>query len=154
MVEYQVPDYQAELSTAFAQGNLGKAINITSKEEFANNIDEVIKLLKDINNKEDYEIIEEVKNLSKEREDILDILDLIYLWYTDVLIYKVTKNPNLLIYKNQIQYISKRCKTISYEDIQSVLEAIEDTKKKIEANVDRETSLQLLLFTIKESSND
>ena len=154
MSEYQIPDYQAELSATFAQGNLGKAINIASKEDFANNVDEVIKLLKDINNKEDYEIIEKVKNLSKEREDIIDILDLIYLWYADVLIYKVTKNPNILIYKNQTLEISKKGKTISYEGIQNVLGVIEASKKKIEANVDKETTLQLLLFTIKENSND
>ena len=102
----------------------------------------------------DYEIIEKVKNLSKEREDIIDILDLIYLWYADVLIYKVTKNPNILIYKNQTLEISKKGKTISYEGIQNVLGVIEASKKKIEANVDKETTLQLLLFTIKENSND
>ncbi len=154
MSEYQIPDYQADLSTVFSQGNVGKAINYASSEKFIEIRDRVLHLLKDIDNMEDYEIIETVKDLGKEKGDILNILDLILLWYRDVLMYKVTKNPNVLLYKKERSYISKQAKVISYEGIQNILDIIEETKSKINANVSLETTLQLMLFTIKENSND
>lgn len=154
MTRHQVPDYQAELSGIFAQGNLGKAIKYSSSEEFAAIMDDVLHLLKGINDMENYEVIEYVKNLSQKKEDIAKILDLILLWYRDLLMYKVTKDPNLLLYKKEFSYISKQAKTASYEGIQNILDVIEETNTKINANVNIETTLQLMLFTIKENSDD
>ncbi len=34
MRKYQIPDYQADVCVAFAQGNVGKAIQLASSEEF------------------------------------------------------------------------------------------------------------------------
>lgn len=165
MSQYKVPDYQAELSAVFAQGNVGKAISFSSNEDFANTRDQVIRLLKNIKDMDNYEIIDTINKLTKERkkdkdsgkskskDDILNILDLIILWYRDILMYKVTKNPNILLYKKEITFISKKGKTISYEGIQNVLKAVEEAKSKINANVNTETTLELMLFTIKENIN-
>lgn len=153
MSEYQIPDYQAELSAIFAQGNVGKAINYASSEEFTEIKNDVLNILEHIDEKEDYELIDLVNNLSKEKDNVSNILDLILLWYRDVLMYKVTKNPNLLLYKKEISSISKRANIISYEEVQNILKSIEEAKIKIEANVNLETILQLMLFTIKENSN-
>lgn len=154
MTEYNIPDYQAELSTIFAQGNMGKAIEYSSSDEFLDYKNEALNILKNIGEKDNYELIDIVSNGSKERDKVFIILDLILLWYRDLLMYKVTKDPNLLLYKREIGDISKKAKVISYEGIQNILKSIEETKVKIEANVNVETTLQLMLFTIKENSND
>ena len=154
MSKHQIPDYQADLSAVFAQGNVGKAIKYASSEKFSEIKDTVLYLLKRIDKMENYEIIETVKDLGKEKDDVLNILDLILLWYRDVLMYKVTKNLNLLLYKKERSYISKGSKVISYEGIQNILKIIEEAKSKINANVSMDTTLQLMLFTIKENSND
>ena len=39
MEELHVPDYQAEVSVAFAQGNVGKAKQIATAEDFADMMD-------------------------------------------------------------------------------------------------------------------
>lgn len=154
MVKHQIPDYQADLSSIFAQGNIGKAISYVSSERFTDIRDSALNILKNINNMESYEIISTIGDLDKNKDDIYNILDLVLLWYRDVLMYKVTKNPNLLLYKNEISFISKQAKVISYEGIQNILKLIEETKIKINANVNLETTLQLMLFTIKENIND
>jgi DNA polymerase-3 subunit delta' len=154
MTEYQIPDYQAELSAAFAQGNVGKAIKYASSEKFTQIKDKLLHIIKRIDRMKNYEVIEVVKDLGKEKDDVLNILDLILLWYRDVLMYKVTKNLNLLLYTKEHSYISKQAKVISYEGIQNILKIIEEAKSKVSANVSMETTLQLMLFTIKENSND
>lgn len=154
MSEHQIPDYQAELSAIFAQGNVGKAVNYASSEEFTDIKNDVLNILKHIEEKDNHEIIDSVDELSKEKDTISNVLDLILLWYRDILMYKVTKDPDLLLYKKEISSISKRANIISYEGIQKILKSIEEVKTKIEANVNLETTLQLMLFTIKENSND
>lgn len=153
MSEYQIPDYQAELSAIFSQGNVGKAINYASSEEFIDIKNDVLNVLEHIDEKENYELIDLVNGLAKEKDNVLNVLDLILLWYRDVLMYKVTKNLNLLLYKKEISSISKRANIISYEEIQNILKSIEEAKIKIEANVNLETTLQLMFYTIKENSN-
>lgn len=156
MSEYKVPDYKAELNATFAQGNVGKAINFALNESFEDTIEEVVKVLEKINSFDNNEIIETAKNLTKDkdRNNVIDVLDLMFLWYRDVLIYKVTKNPNLILYKEKLNDISEQGKTVSFEEIQKILNSIEETKGKIKMNVNMETTLQLMLFTIKESNND
>ena len=34
MEKYQIPDYQADVCVAFAQGNVGKAIQLASSDDF------------------------------------------------------------------------------------------------------------------------
>lgn len=165
MSEYEVPDYQANLSAVFAQGNVGKAIIFALNERFSRTKDEVVNLMKNISTMQNYEIIDNVKKLLKDsddnngkgkeksREDIINILDLILLWYRDLLMYKATKDPNILLYKKERSYISSQAKTINYEEIQNIIKEIEETKKTIRKNVNVETTLQLMLFTIKENSN-
>lgn len=154
--EHHIPDYQADLIATFAQGNLGKAITLSQNENLIEIKDEVVKLIKNLDNLDNYKIIDTVKNLIKDKnkDEIMNILDLIILWYRDVLIYKTTKNPNILLYKDELKAISKQCERVSYEGLQEILKTIEETKNKIDINVNKETSLQLMLFTIKENSND
>ena len=46
MAHYQIPDYQADVCVAFAQGNVGKAIQLASSEEFNELKDAVLQLIK------------------------------------------------------------------------------------------------------------
>ncbi len=46
MENLEVPDYKADICTAFAQGNVGKAIMLAESEHFNEIRDEVVQLLK------------------------------------------------------------------------------------------------------------
>ena len=46
MKNLQIPDYQADISTAFAQGNVGKAIQLASSEHFNELKESAIQLMK------------------------------------------------------------------------------------------------------------
>jgi len=154
MEQYQVPDYQAELSTVFAQGNLGKAIQYSSSEEFAEMKKEVLHLLKYIDDMELYEIIDGLKKISENKVQVFDYIDLMILWYRDVLLFKVTNDLNLLIYKSEFQDISKQANKRSYEGIEKIIAAMEKAKIRLNANVNFDLTMELMLLTIKENGND
>ena len=153
MEEYKVPDYQAELSAVFAQGNVGKAVKYASSDEFIEIKNEVLHLLKYIDDMELYEIIDGLKRISEKKNSINDYLDFMILWYRDVLMYKVTKDLNLLTYKEEYSDITKQANLKSYEGIEKIIAAIEKAKIRLNANVNFDIAIELMLFTIKENSN-
>ena len=83
--------------------------------------------------------------------EVDDILDLISVWYRDVLLYKATKDINGVIFSDQMKYIKESANTSSYEGIETILKALEKAKTRLKANVNFELVMELLLLTIKEN---
>ena len=63
MKEYRLPDYKAAVCAAFARGNVGKARQLASSEDFDNIKDEAITLLKYIDEMEIHEITKAIKKM-------------------------------------------------------------------------------------------
>ena len=151
MDDLHVPDYQADICVAFARGNVGKAKSLASSEEFENIKDEAVTVLKYIKDMETGELISTIKKMSEFKVDIYDYLDILTIWYRDVLLYKATKDVNDLTFKDELKYIKKQADESAYEGIETIIKAIDKTKTRLNANVNFELALELLLFTIKEN---
>ena len=144
-------DYVVKVYAAFARGNLGKAIHIASSEEFGELYRAVLTLLKNIKNMDLPALLEFIKKLQEDHLDINECLDFMQLWYRDILMYKVTKDMNLLIFKDEYKTVSEICSHSSYEGLEAVLEAIDKAKQRLDANVNTELALELMLLTMKEN---
>ena len=105
MEKMQIPDYKADVCTAFAQGNMGRAIMLANSEHFNEVREEAVQLLKYIHEMELSEIVNAVNHITVYKLEISDYLDLIMIWYRDVLMYKATKELDKVVFKDQIQYI-------------------------------------------------
>lgn len=151
MEQIKVPDYQAELSAAFAGGNLGKAIQYASSEDFSEMKSDVIRIMKYIDEYELSEVIDALKKIAENKNNINDYLDLMLLWYRDVLMFKATMNANLVLYKDEIQDIKKQASVKSFEALEHIIKAFDETKKRLIANVNFEIAMELLLLAMKES---
>ena len=146
MEELQIPDYKANICVAFARGNIGKAKMLASSEEFEKVKEEAVTLVKYIN---DMDISEVVK--AEYQFDVTDYLDILSVWYRDVLLFKATKDANSLIFKNEIQYIRKVADRSTYEGIETIVKALQQAKRRLEANVNFDLTMELLLLTIQEN---
>ena len=151
MEQLQIPDYQAELCAAFAQGNIGRAMLLAKSEHFNEIKEEAIQLLKYINEMELHEIVSAIKEINKYKLEVADYLDIITIWYRDVLLYKATADVNGLVFSDQLKYIKERASKSSYEGIENILDAIEKAKSRIKANVNFDLLMELLLLAIKEN---
>ncbi|HKM03612.1 MAG TPA: DNA polymerase III subunit [Lachnospiraceae bacterium] len=151
MEELMVPDYKADVCVAFARGNAGKAKALAISEEFDNIKIDTVTLLKYINEMDVSEMVTTVKKFNEYKFNINDYLDIISVWYRDVLLFKATKDANHLIFKDEIQYIRKVADRSSYEGIENIIEAIEKAKNRLSANVNFELTMELLLLVIKEN---
>ena len=145
MKHYQIPDYQADICAAFSQGNVGKAIQLASSEEFGE-----LKAsgLEDIDL---YEMTGAVKQIAEYKLSVNDYFDLMMIWFRDVLYLKATNDVDGLIFKDEVYDIKKQAAKRSYQGIETILEALEKAKIRLNANVNFDLVIELLLLTIKEN---
>ena len=151
MENLEIPDYKADMCTAFAQGNVGRAIMLANSEHFNEIREEAVQLLKHIHDMELSEIVATVKNISVYKLEITDYLDIIMIWYRDVLLYKATKEIDKVVFKDQLQSIKEQARKSSYEGIELILESLEKAKARLKANVNFDLVMELLFLTIKEN---
>ena len=150
MEHLHIPDYQAEIDASFAHGSIGKAKEAATSQEFADITQKALKILKYADSMEVYKLTEAIKNLSSEKQNINDYLDIFQFWFRDVLMFKATREIDNLVFKQEINYIREQASQRSYENLEKILEALDKTKVRLRANVNTELALELLFLTIRE----
>lgn len=149
--ELMIPDYKADICVAFARGNIGRAKQLATSEEFENIRSEALSLVKNIRNMELHEVMAAVKKIGEYRIDINEYLDVLSIWYRDVLLFKATNDTNHLIFREEIQYIRKAADKSAYEGIENILKALDSAKNRLHANVNFDLVMELLFITIQEN---
>ncbi|HIX58832.1 MAG TPA: DNA polymerase III subunit delta' [Candidatus Blautia gallistercoris] len=150
MERLHIPDYQAEVDASFAQGNIGKAKEAATSEEFAEMTRKVLQLLRYVNDMEVYELVDIMKELAPDKENVYDYLDLFLLWFRDVLMFKATRDVDNLVFKQEINLIKDQARERSYEGLEKILDAVEKAKTRLRANVNFDLVMELLFLTIRE----
>ena len=130
---------------------MGKAKSLASSEDFDNVKNEALGLLKSIQDMELYEIVAAIKKINEYKLEINDYLDILAIWYRDVLLFKATKDLNHLVFREESQALRRVAQRSSYEGIEIVLEALEKAKTRLNANVNFDLTMELLMLTIKEN---
>lgn len=151
MEKVKVVDYQAEVAVSFAGGNLGKAKELSTSAEFSGMLEEVVSLLKYIKDMQSYEVVAAVKRATDYKFLFEDYIDLMMIWFRDVLIYKASQNVNDLIFKSEISTIKKYAENTSYNGIESILQAMDKAKVRLKANVNFDIAIEMMFLTIRDN---
>ena len=134
MEELQIPDYRADICAAFSQGNVGKAKRLALSDSFGEMLEHALH-----------------KKINTYKMDIQDYLDLLTVWYRDVLMFKATCDANNLVFSNELNSIRDKAKDSSYEGLECIIKALEKAKVRLNANVNFDMAMELLLLTMKEN---
>lgn len=156
MMEYLTTQIGVDQATArfctdFAQGNLGKAVRLAISPEYGEIKEDTVRLLRQMDSMEIDEIIAAVKQMGKYKLDVTDYIDIMTMWFRDILMVKISNSPNKLIFKNEYSVMRKQASRISYEGVEEILEAMDKLKIRLEANVNFDIAMELMLLTIKEN---
>ena len=122
MDRMHIPDYQAEVEASFAQGNIGKARQMAGSPEFHEMMGNALRLLKHSKTMEVYELVDAIKAMASEKQNIQEYLELFTMWFRDVLLFKATKEVDHLVFKEEINDIKERASVSSYEGLEQILE--------------------------------
>lgn len=148
--KFQLEPEQAQIAANYCQGNIGKAIRFASSSDFIEMKNQVLKLLKNLDSMDIASIIDTIKEFSTHKNDINDYLDLMLLWYRDVLMLKVTKDANLLLYSDEYSAISEQATKRDYENIENIIAAIDKAKVRLKANVNFDVTIELMILAMKD----
>ncbi len=148
-----VPEEQAYFCERFAFGNLGKAVRLATSENYQIIKELSIRLLRNIYRMSTEDIIQAAKRLSEYKLEMQDLMDIMQMWYRDVLMFKISNSVNQLVFREEYQALKQQSAKISYEGIDNVIKALDKMKVRLEANVNFDVAMELLLMTIKENYN-
>lgn len=143
------PADQAEICAAFARGNLGKAISLSRSEEFAQMRELLVGMLAKVRRMELSEMMEFIRQLKEDGLDNAQTLDFCELWYRDILYRMATGQSDRLIFKSERDVIERLAGESDYRKLQQVIEAIAQAKTRLNANVNFETTMELVLLCMK-----
>ena len=146
-----IEEEKARLCAAFAQGNVGKAVRFASSDVFEGMKSHALALVQRLSAMQESEIPDAVLELAGYKENIGDYLDIMLVWFRDVLLFKVTKDANALVLRDEVSGVSKCAARSSYEGLEEMIAAIGRARARLRANVNFELAMELLLFTIKEN---
>ena len=130
---------------------MGKAIQLASSEDFNEMKKSALQLLKRLDDIDLYELTAAVKQITEYKLKVQDYFDLMMIWYRDILYMKATNDVNGLIFNDEVYDIKRQAAKHSYNGINNILEALEKAKVRLNANVNFELVIELLLMTIKEN---
>lgn len=151
MEQLEIPEYRADICTAFAQGNVGKAKRLALSDNFGEMLEHALHLVKYISEMEVSDLIEDLKKINTYKMEINDYLDLLVVWYRDVLLFKATRDADSLIFSDELKSIREKARHSSYEGLECIINALEKAKIRLNANVNFDMALELLLLTMKEN---
>lgn len=146
-----IKESRADIYAAFARGNLGRAIHLASSEEFQLLYSELLHMLKHLKEMDIMELLFYIKKMKDENLDIYDCLDFMQLWYRDILMYKVTQDINLLIFREEFNTMKEISASSAYDGIETILKAIDKARIRLDANVNMELAMELMLLVMKEN---
>lgn len=149
MKKIQVPDYRAGVCASFARGNIGRAVQLVSNEGFDKMKSEVLDTMKKIDELEVNQMAEKIRHITEEKFDVGDYLDLCFIWYRDVLLYKACEDKKNIIFKEEIRDISKAASRYSFEGIERIIHSIDRARSRIGANVNFDLTMELMLLDMK-----
>ncbi|HCJ09490.1 MAG: DNA polymerase III subunit [Lachnospiraceae bacterium] len=151
MTQIGVDEEKARFCTDFAQGNLGKAVRLAISPDYNEIKEDSLRLLRRIQDMDMEDIIQAVRNMGKYKLDITDYIDIMTMWFRDILMVKISNSPNKLIFKDEYSIMRKQASHVSYEGLEEILQALEKLKIRLEANVNFDIAMELMLLTVKEN---
>ena len=151
MEHHNMPDYQADVCAQFAQGNLGKAIKLASSEEFNEMKSHMTSLMRRMEKMDVFGISQAVKELEEYKPKIGDYLDLMNIWFRDVLLYKATGDERKITFQDEKMIIKRQASECSYHGLNTIIQAENTARRRIACNGNYNLAVELMLLSIKEN---
>lgn len=141
----------ADICASFSNGNPGKALTLATSDEFKNTYKKTVQLLKNPGSMNAADFYALSSELVSDGTDLQEVLDLITLWYRDVLVMKAAGEDGRLSYRGEKSALKKTAAQITPEDVSRLFAEIEKASKRLRANVNKELTMELLFIKIKDT---
>lgn len=141
----------ADICASFSNGNPGKALTLATSDEFRETYKKAVQLLKNLSSMNASDFNGLSAELVSDGADLQEILDLITLWYRDVLVMKAVGEDGKFTYRGEKSALKKAASGITAEGAAGIFAEIETASKRLRANVNKELTMELLFIKMKDT---
>ncbi len=153
--DYLVENYGGKLDNnefiaAFSDGIIGTAIEAAESSDFLMLRENVIQMLLKLCSNRMLDIFKACDFFEKNKTDIENILNIMLLFYRDMLIAKVSREENMLINSDKKDIILNNVDIFSLHGLVNCIEIIEMTKLNLKKNANYQLSIEVMLMKLQE----
>lgn len=136
---------EARFAAGYAMGNLGKAKNVAESDLFQEMREDMLSLLRQLDESSLYQLADSVKKLGKYKDYFYDLMDITMLWYRDLLLV-LSGLTEQIVLKGEYEYLYRQSKKISPMSVNLAFDRIQLTRDRFKANVNYEASLEIMFI--------
>lgn len=152
--EYPMLSEEKAFLAAFSGGVIGRAKTIAVSEEFKSVRERMADILMSLVDSSELNVIESVDYFVEHKDHAQVMLDIMVMWFRDVLFIKEIQDDSKLInldWKNKLHRFSQRIKR---DRVVRIIELLTDTKKKISMNINFALAIETMLIQSWEEAHD
>ncbi len=129
---------KSEIISKLAQGSIGSALKLLSAEEYFIRREEVLDYLSTISpGKYGDDIFAKVEKMVSEIDRVEEVLEMIKLWYRDILIIKNTGDQKYIANCDKLEILEEKSKIYSQEILIDILDYLEKVEEYLIKNVNK-----------------
>jgi len=138
---------KAEIISKLAQGSIGKAFKLSADKEYFMRREKMLDCLSTIlSGKYGDDIFAKVEKIISEIDRIEEILEIIKLWYRDILIIKNTGNQKYIVNCDKLEILGKKSRIYSQKMLIDILDYLEQVEEYLMKNVNKRLILERLFI--------
>lgn len=141
-----MPDYQAKLYSAFARGNIGRAISLKHSEDFNEMRNDMMSVMDVVAKGQKVDVVEQVEVFEKYKDNKEDFLDLLLTWLRDLMMFKSTGEEQNLIHLDKKNQLLKQIPHLSYNRLSMLIDGIEQILRYERLHINYTLSVEVMLI--------
>jgi DNA polymerase-3 subunit delta' len=147
---HSLEEEQGRFYASLAEGSVGRALALSSRVDFEKR-SAWLRAFSEIPEKTTEEIFETCERVSKEEEEINDLLELWKLWIRDLMVCKVQGNGEgaKLINHDLGAEAARAAERFSFDRLDGLFDLISNVQKSIALNANRQLALETLMLEMK-----
>lgn len=143
-------DELARLAADYADGNIGLALELAGSGDFPRLRERVFELLPGVTKGKTASILEFTAFMEESRDSVGLLLDILLLYYRDLLIMCETGNENMLINSDKKDMIFINAQVCASRSVISKIDALEAARRALKQNANMQLVIDNLLISLQE----
>lgn len=143
-----VPEDTARFCAAFARGNIGHALSLAASEDFKSMRSFALDVVKQVRQTDVAGTFALYRGFEKWKESIQPLLDMLYLCYRDLIVYKGTGDANRLAQRDTHEPLMQTADETPVAALFQGVDAITRTKRILRQNGNFQLAVEMLLLTL------
>lgn len=138
----------ARTAGVYARGNIGRAIQLAESDEFQAMRRKLLSHMCDLPSMELVKAFSLFELLEGYKDQIQEALDILFLWYRDIVVAKETGGNHFLMQSDYRDEIMREAKSADFKALYDKLEAVQLAKSQLRQNGSFPLTIEVLLFKI------